>query len=116
MHLLLQISHMAQLLYLRKQGSEEVVAFKLRDGRLVEKTVLTHFGLRSLLMWNNDADCFVAEEFRTDGLSDSVFEPNTKQHALVVKDEPGQWSPWLPIIGITTRHFTCVQGLCHVLV
>ena len=94
MHLLLQISHMAQLLYLQKQGSEEAVAFKLREGRLVEKTVLTHFVLRSLLIWNKDADCFVAEEF-TDGLSDSVFKPNTKQHPLVVKDEPGQLFPWL---------------------
>ena len=96
MHLLLQISHMAQLLYLKKQGSEEVVAFELdEEFRLDEKTVLTHYRLKSLLIWQEDADVFVAVRFRPDGLSYKPFEPNTKQHPLVVKDEPGQLSPWL---------------------
>ena len=97
MHLLLQISHMAQLLYLQKQGSEEVVAFELDDEfRLDEKTVLTHYRLKSLLIWREDADVFVAVRFRPDGLSYKPFKPNTKQHPLVVKDEPGQLSPFFP--------------------
>ena len=91
MHLLLQISHMAQLLYLKKRGSNEVVPFELYDGgRLAKDVVLTQFGLTTLRVLSDNQ--FVAVGFRPDGLSFRVFVSNSETDPLEVDGAQGQWS------------------------